>query len=240
MKLSIIIPVYNEARTTQELIKRVLAADLSPLEKEIIAVESNSTDGSREMIEDLRKEGKIKALYQDRPQGKGSALKIGLAAATGDIILIQDADLEYDIADYPDLLKPILEGRASFVLGSRHLGKSDWKIRKFIEHRFQAWLINLGGLLYATLFNALYGVKLTDPATMFKVFKRECMEGLVFKSNYFELDWEIVAKFIKKGFIPVEVPVSYASRSKEEGKKIRFFRDGSLVFLAILRFRFLN
>lgn len=240
MKLSIVVPVYNEVRTARELLKRVLEVDLGALEKEIIVVESGSTDGSRELVQEFEKAGKIKALYQDRPRGKGNALKIGLAAATGDIVLIQDADLEYDIGDYPDLLKPILEGKAAFVLGSRHLGKDDWKIRKFIEHRFQAWLINLGGLLYTNLFNLLYGVKLTDPATMFKVFKKECLDGLTLKSNYFELDWEIVAKFVKKGFIPAEVPVNYASRSKEEGKKIRFFRDGSLVFLAIVRFRFFD
>ena len=240
MKLSILIPVYNEVRTAQELLNKVLSTDLAPLEKEIIVIESGSTDGTKELIQRLEKTSGIKALYQDRPRGKGNALKLGLKTAAGDIILIQDADLEYDVKDYPDLLKPILENKAAFVLGSRHLGKADWKIRKFIEHKFQARLINVGGVLHTLLFNLLYGVRLTDPATMYKVFKRECMDGLTFKSNYFELDWEIVAKFVRKGFIPVEVPVSYSSRSKEEGKKIRFFRDGFLVLWAIFRFRFFD
>ena len=239
MKLSIIIPVFNEANTVEELVGKVLAVDISPLEKEVIVVESNSTDGSRELVSKMEKTLALKVVYQERPRGKGNALKDGLKAASGDIILIQDADLEYDVNDYRELLKPILEGRAAFVLGSRRIGK-DWKIRKFITDKFYAQAINFGAEIYTTLFNVLYGVRLTDPATMYKVFKRECLAGIEFKSNYFELDWEIVAKFIRKGFIPLEEPVNYASRSSAEGKKIRFFRDGFLVFWAIVRFRFLD
>src|SRR5205814_1537552 len=124
--------------------------------------------------------------------------------------------------EYPALLKPILEGRCDFVLGSRHLGANTWQIRKFIDEGPKARLINLGAVLYNSLFNLLYGVKLTDPATMFKVFKRSALDGVTLRSNWFDLDWEIVSKLILRGHIPLEVPVSYASRSFEEGKKIRF------------------
>ena len=238
MKVSILIPVYNEARTCRALLEAVLAADCAGCEKEILVVESNSTDGTQAIVREYESKRLLRALYEDRPRGKGHALKAALGAATGDIVLIQDADLEYKVSEYPALLKPILDGRADFVLGSRHLGANTWQIRKFITNHLSARVINLGGLLYTTLFNVLYGVKLTDPATMFKVFRRACLEGVRLRSNWFELDWEIVAKLVRKGHLPQEVPVSYASRSVEEGKKIRFWRDGPLVFWAILRVRF--
>lgn len=238
MKLSILIPVYNEAATCRTLLDQVLAADCCGLEKELVVVESNSTDGTRDIVSEYEKAGKVRALYEDRPQGKGHALKAALAAAAGDIILIQDADLEYKVSEYPALVKPILEGRTDFVLGSRHLGAETWQIRSFITEGTKARLINLGAVVYTGLFNALYGVKLTDPATMFKVFRRSCLDGADLRCDWFDLDWEIVAKLIRRGHIPLEVPVSYASRSFAEGKKIRFWRDAPMVFWAILRFRF--
>lgn len=237
-KLSIIIPVYNEAATVVQLMEKVLAAKVS-LEKEIIIVESGSTDGTRELVKKYQNKKEIKVLYQEKPLGKGNALKLGFAHATGDIILIQDADLEYDPAEYEKLLQPILNDKTAFVLGSRPLGKDSWNIRTF-GNFFYARLLNIGGLVYTFLFNLLYGVWLTDPATMFKVFTRDSISSMTFKSNYFDLDWEIVAKLVKKGYTPVEVPVHYISRSIAEGKKIRFFRDGFLVFWAIVRFRFLE
>jgi glycosyltransferase involved in cell wall biosynthesis len=239
-KLSIIIPIYNEAATVGELLNRVLAVKLPKIEKEIIIVESNSTDGSREIIERYEKKKEIKVFYQEKPCGKGNALKLGFQHATGDIILIQDADLEYNPEEYGNLLVPILSGKASFVLGSRPLGKESWSIRKYAGYFFYARLLNLGGLFYTFLFNLLYFVWLTDPATMFKVFRRDCISGIRFKSNYFDLDWELVAKLIRSGYEPVEVPVRYHSRSTAEGKKIRFFRDGFLVLWAIVRFRFFD
>lgn len=236
MKVSILIPIFDEAPSVRELLDKVLDVEIDA-EKEIIVVESGSTDGSREIVKEFEAAGKIQALYQDRPRGKGNAIKAALAAATGDIILIQDGDLEYDIKDYPRLLAPIIEGKADFVLGSRHLGHEDWQFRSFIDDQFYARVINVGGKFFTMLFNILYGVSLTDPATMYKVFRRSCMEGIHWKCNYFDLDWEMVAKLIRKGFIPMEVAVSYASRSTAQGKKIRFWRDGTTVFLAILRFR---
>lgn len=240
MKVSILIPVFNEAATVRPLLDQVLASDCLGLEKELVVVESNSTDGTRAVVQEYERAGKIAAFYEPRPQGKGHALKAALTASTGDVILVQDADLEYKIAEYPGLLRPIVEGRVDFVLGSRHLGAETSQFRKFITEGTKARLINLGGVLYTGLFNALYGVKLTDPATMFKVFKRSCLDGVALRSNWFDLDWEIVAKLIRRGHIPIEVPVSYASRSFEEGKKIRFWRDAPMVLWAIVRFRFLD
>lgn len=237
-KLSIIIPVYNEAAYISPLLNRVLAVQL-PVLKEIIIIESNSTDGTREIVKKYETKKEITVLYQDKPFGKGNALKLGFQHATGDIILIQDADLEYKPEEYEQLLEPILSGRTSFVLGSRPLAKESWGIRKYPGYFFYARLLNIGGFFYTMLFNLLYFTWLTDPATMFKVFKRECIFGMTFKSNYFDLDWELVSKLIRKGHKPIEVPVSYHSRSTAQGKKIRFFRDGFLVFCAILRYRFL-
>ncbi len=237
LKLSIIIPVYNEAATVKKLLDRVLAVQLSNIQKEIIIIESNSTDGTRKIIKKYEKKKGIKILYQERPMGKGNALKLGFTYATGDIILIQDADLEYKPEEYGKLLEPILSGKTAFVLGSRHLGKETWVIRTYLNS-LHAKTLNVGGLIYTHLFNLLYGVHLTDPATMFKVFRRTCLENITLKTNYFDLDWELTAKFIKKRVIPLEVPISYNSRSVEEGKKIRFFRDGWLVFWAIVKYRF--
>src|SRR3989338_6366386 len=239
-KLSIIIPIYNEAATVSELLDRVLAVKIPSVSKEIIIIESNSTDGTKEIVQTYVKRREITILYQEKPLGKGNALKLGFQHATGNIILIQDADLEYKPEEYEQLLEPILSGQTFFVLGSRPLAKESWTIRKYPGYFFYARLLNLGGFFYTILFNALYFIWLTDPATMFKVFKKECISGLTFKSNYFDLDWELVSKLVRKGYKPVEVPVSYHSRSTAEGKKIRFLRDGILVFFAILRYRFFD
>ena len=237
MRLSILIPVYNEAATCARLLDSVLASDCLGLEKEIVVVESDSTDGTRAIIHDFERRGVIRAIYENKPQGKGHALKAALAAATGDILLIQDADLEYKVSDYPALLRPLVAGTADFVMGSRHLGAETWQMRRFLHEGAKARLINLGALFYTRLFNALYGVKLTDPATMFKVFRRKTLAGIELKSDWFDLDWEIVAKLIRRGYRPVEVPVTYASRDFAEGKKIRFWRDAPMVLWAILWFR---
>lgn len=236
-KLSIIIPAFNEKPTLEKLLERVFNVALTNTEKEIIVVESNSSDGTREIVRRYEQAGRIRAIYEDRPQGKGHAVKTGLAAATGAWILIQDADLEYDINEYPKLLAPLEKGKTHFVLGSRHMGSKDWKYRRQGAGKYFGPFLDVGVAVYTALFNLLYGVSLTDPATMFKVFDRRCLEGLDLVSDWFDLDWELVAKFIRKGFIPVEIPVTYHARSVAEGKKIRFWRDSWMVLAAIFRFR---
>ncbi|MGZ3689611.1 MAG: glycosyltransferase family 2 protein, partial [Bdellovibrionota bacterium] len=238
MKVSIIIPVYNEASTVGTLLHRVSNQEIPGMTKELLVVESNSTDGTRRIVEEFAKTHPIRLILQDQPRGKGHAVRTGLAEADGEIILIQDGDLEYDVADYPALVQPIVEGRADFVLGSRHLAAGRWRIRKFEQDQFRAAILNFGGFFFHTFFNILYGQRLTDPTTMFKVFRRSCVQGMEFVSDRFDFDFEIVAKLIRSGYSPVEVPVSYSSRGFEEGKKIRVFRDPLTWVWAILRFRF--
>jgi glycosyltransferase involved in cell wall biosynthesis len=244
MKVSIIIAVYNEAATVATLLERVWAQPLPAAAKEIIIVESNSTDGSREIVAQFvaRHAGdaaaQVQVIHQDGPKGKGNAVRQGLAAATGEIVLIQDADLEYDVADYPDLLRPIIDGRAALVLGSRHLGRNGWKIRKFAQGGPRAALMNVGGMLFHTLFNVLFGTRLTDPTTMYKVFRADCLDGLTLTCDRFDFDFELLGKLLRSGVRPLEVPVSYQSRGFDEGKKIRILRDPITWLAAIFACRF--
>jgi len=244
MKLSVIIAVYNEAATARTLLANVLKQPLPRLEKEIVIVESNSTDGSRELVAEFAAQNAsntgtaIRVIYQPEPRGKGHAIRAGLAAATGDIILIQDADLEYDVADYPELLQPIIAGRAAFVLGSRHMGAANWKIRQFGTTGLQAVFMNFGGMLFHGLFNILFQSQLTDPTTMYKVFRADCLAGLSFNCNRFDFDFELVGKLVRAGYSPLEVPVSYTSRGFDAGKKIRIFRDPLTWVVAIVKCRF--
>jgi glycosyltransferase involved in cell wall biosynthesis len=244
MKVSIIIAVYNEARTVAALLESVWAQPLPGAAKEIIIVESNSTDGSREIVANFvarhaaDASAQIRVILQYKPQGKGHAIRQGFAVATGDILLIQDADLEYDVADYPELLRPIVEGRTSFVLGSRHMGPDRWKIRKFARSGLQTTFMNVGGILFHTFFNAVFSTRLTDPTSMYKVFRSDCINGLSFTCNHFDFDFELLGKLIRAGFSPVEVPVNYKSRGFDEGKKIRVIRDPITWVVAILRCRY--
>lgn len=245
MTLSILIPVYNEAATVNQLLNLVAAQDIGPLKKQMIVIESNSSDGSRDRCQEFVNAApasypdvEVVFIPQSAPRGKGHAVREGLGRATGEIVLIQDADLEYDVTEYPNLLAPILEGKADFVLGSRHLGAGKWKIRRFEDTPFKTWLLNTGGVLFHGLFNLLYGTSLTDPTTMFKVFKRSCIQNIRFHSDRFDFDFELVAKLIRSGFQPFEVPVSYRSRGFAAGKKVRIFRDPLTWIRAIFRFRF--
>jgi glycosyltransferase involved in cell wall biosynthesis len=244
VKVSIIIAVYNEAPTVATLLERVWAQPLPGLGKEIIIVESNSTDGSREIVAEFlarhaaQSTPRIQVIHQDRPKGKGHAVRQGFAAASGDILLIQDADLEYDVADYPDLLAPIIEGRTAFVLGSRHLGPDGWKIRKFAHNSLRAACMNVGAKLFHAFFNLLFASRLTDPTTMYKVLRADCLDGLTLTCNRFDFDFELLGKLIRSGFMPLEVPVSYKSRGFDEGKKIRVWRDPITWLAAILVCRF--
>lgn len=244
MKVSIIIAVYNERSTVGPLLERVWAQPLPGLTRELVIVESNSSDGSREIVAQFARRcmdagpAQIHVIYQDRPYGKGHAIRQAIASASGDILLIQDADLEYEVTDYPDLLRPILEGRTAFVLGSRHLGPAGWKIRQFARNGLLATLMNAGGVVFRSLFNRLFSVRLTDPTTMYKVFRASCLEGLEFTCDRFDFDYELLGKLIRVGYVPLEVPVSYKSRGFDEGKKIRIWRDPAGWLLAIFRSRF--
>jgi len=234
---SIIIPVYNEKNTFPELMRMLLAKPLDHLglEREIILVESNSTDGSRELVTGFASTSGVKILYQDRPRGKGNAVRAGLAVATGDIVLIQDADLEYDVNDYDVLLEPLLAGRAAFVLGARHGGRL--RMRRFQEQKVLGEALNVAHVLLAGFINVLYGQSMKDPFTMFKVFRRECVHGLQFECNKFDFDHELVIKLVLKGYRPLEIPVNYCARSFKQGKKISFFRDPPGLIAADLKYR---
>jgi glycosyltransferase involved in cell wall biosynthesis len=244
MKVSIIIAVYNEAATVATLLDRVWAQPLPEASKEMIVIESNSTDGSREIVAEFQarhaaeSSPRIHVIHEPRPMGKGHAIRRGFAAATGDILLIQDADLEYDVTDYPDLLKPIIEGRTALVLGSRHMGPDHWQIRKFTQDSLKTAFMNFGGILFHAFFNVVFSTRLTDPTSMYKVFRSDCLNGLNFTSDRFDFDFELLGKLIRAGFRPLEVPVKYQSRGFDEGKKIRIFRDPPTWVLAILRSRF--
>jgi hypothetical protein len=237
-RLSVIVPVYNEASTFVELIEQLLAKTIDGLDIEVILVESNSTDGSRELVLRYKSHPRVRIILEDQPKGKGHAVRSGLNAAVGDIVLFQDSDLEYDIDDYDALVAPLLRFQNNFVLGSRHsTGRNRWKIRRFSDSPGLAAFFNFGHVLFLTLFNVLYSQRLTDPFTMFKVFRRECLYGLTFECNRFDFDFEIVIKLLRKGYKPLELPVNYKSRSMKEGKKVTVFRDPLTWARALLKFR---
>ena len=235
-KLSIILPAYNEERYIAQVIDAVLAKPLG-VERELIIVESNSRDGTREIVKRYERHPDVRVLLEDRPRGKGHAVRAGLRLATGSIILIQDADFEYDIDDYDGLLEPILQRRTQFVLGSRSLGRDDWKVRRYARNPVKALAMNLAQLGFAKTFNLLYQQRTTDINTMFKVFRRECLDGIELVGDGFDLDIELVCKLVRAGFAPMEVPVNYVSRGFDEGKKINFWRDAFPSYWAIFENR---
>ncbi len=228
MQVSVVIPVYNEVSTIREIVVRVQAVDL---EKEIIIVDDGSTDGTREQLQKITlSQENIKVFYHDRNQGKGAALRTGFEAATGDIVIIQDADLEYDPREYPILLEPILDGRADIVYGSRFLGG---------PHRVLFFWHYLGNKFLTLLSNAVTNLNLTDMETCYKVFKREVLAGMNLKSNRFGFEPEFTVKIAKKDCRIYEVPISYSGRTYAEGKKIGW-KDGVKAIIAILWFRFFD
>ncbi|HET9038145.1 MAG TPA: glycosyltransferase [Myxococcaceae bacterium] len=236
-KLSIVMPVYNEARYAAEVIDAVLAKPLK-IERELIIVESNSTDGTRAIVQSYQGRPGVRVVLEDRPRGKGHAVRTGLAQVTGTIVLIQDADFEYDIEDYDALLEPLLQHEASFVLGSRSLGLDDWKVRRYDTAPVRGLLLNFAQLVFARTYSALYQQRVTDVNTMFKVFRAECLDGLDLKSNGFELDIELACKLARNGHSPMEVPVNYVARGFAEGKKIRFWRDAVPSYASLFWHRF--
>jgi glycosyltransferase involved in cell wall biosynthesis len=240
MKLSIIFPVYNERNTLTEILDDVLSFQMEGIELEVVIVEGNSTDGTRELVRGYESRPNVRVIYEEVPRGKGAAVRTGLAEITGDILLIQDGDLEYRVADYPKVLQPIIDGSADIVFGSRALDPgTHWQYRKFKGFEgIYGFVINFGGVFFTSLFNLLYGTKLSDGATMFKVYRTSLLKDLELKSNGFDFDWEMQAKMAKKGCKFYETPVSYKARSRAEGKKIVFWRDGFAVLIAIIRYRF--
>ena len=235
--LSVVVPVFNEAAYVRGVVDELLARQFA-IPHEVIVVESNSTDGTREIVKSYEGRPGLRVIYEDRPRGKGSAVRRGLTAATGTILLIQDADFEYDLEDYDALLEPILQRRTSFVLGSRSLGLDDWKVRRFANSRVKGLLMNIAQLGFARIFNVLYQQQVTDVATMFKVFRRECIDGAEFVAERFNFDIELACTIVMNGYSPMEVPVNYIARGFDEGKKVEFLRDFVPVVLMFFRCRF--
>jgi glycosyltransferase involved in cell wall biosynthesis len=224
-KLSVVIPVFNEQRWIREVVRRVREV---PIPKEIILVDDCSTDGTREILKELEGD-EVRVIHQPRNCGKGASLRLGFTHATGDVIIVQDADLEYDPADYPRLLAPIWDGSADVVYGSRFLGENrqGFRFANYVANRVLTFLSNL-----------LTGLKLTDMETCYKVFRREALSGMQLRSNRFGFEPELTAKLAKRRNPPwrfKEVPVHYAGRSFEEGKKIGV-RDGINTLYCIVRY----
>ncbi len=225
MTLSVVIPVYNEARTIEEVVDRVRATGL-PIQ--IVVVDDGSTDGTRDVLERLRPKVDV-VILQERNRGKGAALKAGFAAATGDILIIQDADLEYDPADYHGLLEPVEKAGADLVLGSRLTGARP-------QRAYYYWHY-VGNRLITFVARVLYNTTLSDIYTCYKVFKRELLDGLDLKSDGFDFDAEFLAKLLKRDLVVYEVPISYYGRSYAEGKKIKWYHTGRVVW-NLVRYRF--
>jgi glycosyltransferase involved in cell wall biosynthesis len=224
-------PVYNEANTIHEIIKRVEAADLGDVRKELIIVDDASKDGTREALDDLRKNGPYKIYFHAQNMGKGAALRTALTYASGDIIIIQDADLEYDPGEYAELVKPILEGRADVVYGSRLSGAK-------VARAFNFWHF-VGNKLLTFITNVLYNSILSDMETCYKVFRADVIKNLQIKSNRFDFEPEITAKVLKRKHKLYEMPISYYGRDFSEGKKITW-RDGFAAIWALVKYRFMD
>jgi glycosyltransferase involved in cell wall biosynthesis len=228
MKLSVVMPAFNERTTIAEIIRRVEAAQAG-LEKEIIVVDDGSTDGTREILQTQSLPG-LKIVHHAKNLGKGAALRTGFAEAGGDIVLVQDADLEYDPREYPRLLEPILDGRADVVYGSRFLGG---------PHRVLYFWHYVGNRFLTTFSNMLSNLNLTDMETCYKVFRREVLGKIRLRSSRFGFEPEITMKLARLKCRVYEVPISYSGRDYAEGKKIGW-KDGLAALFHLIRFRFFN
>ena len=231
--ISIILPIYNEEETLAKCVQRVLAVQL-PLQRELIFVDDASTDGSALVIEEICRQNPdltFKTIIHEKNQGKGAALRSGFAQATGDIILVQDADLEYNPQEYPKLLKPILDGRADVVYGSRFTGSEEKRVL-FYWHC-------VGNKFLTTLSNMCTNLNLTDMECCYKMMRRDVVERIIIKSNRFGVEPELTAKISKAGWRIYEVGISYSGRTYNEGKKITW-RDGLAAIWTIIKYRFVD
>jgi glycosyltransferase involved in cell wall biosynthesis len=227
MNLSIIIPVYNEVKNINEIIKRVQAQKLA---NEIIIVDDGSSDGTRNLLQEMDGKKKVRVILHERNQGKGAAVVTGLKAAKGDVLLIQDADLEYDPRDYPHILKPIEEGLADVVYGSRFLGGA---------RRATMFWHMVANKLLTTMTNILYDTILTDMETGYKVFRRSVIDGMVLRAKRFDFEPEFTAKVLKRHYRIYEVPITFNPRDYSEGKKIKL-KDAFEAVWTLLKYRFVE
>lgn len=227
MKVSVIVPVYNEVNTIEEILRRVEAEKLAT---EIIVVDDGSTDGTREKLTSLNEDGHLHIILHDRNLGKGAAVRTGIQEATGEVILIQDADLEYDPRDYPTLIQPIEEGIADVVYGSRFLGG---------PRRTAMYWHMVANKMLTFMTNLLYNTILSDMETGYKVFKKEVVEGMKIRANKFDFEPEFTAKILKRKVRVYEVPISFNPRDYEEGKKIGI-SDAFQAVWALIKYRFVD
>lgn len=228
MKLSVVMPVYNEKTTIKEILRQVRAVDLGDLDKEIVVVDDGSTDGTRDILK-LEADSSIKVILHEKNQGKGAAVRTGLGQAAGDLVVIQDADLEYDPEDYKRLIEPVLRGKATVVYGSRFTG----------ERRNMLFWHYLGNRTLSLITNVLYNTTLSDMETCYKLFTKEALAGIEIKSHKFDFEPEITAKVLRKGIRIYEVPISYSGRELHEGKKISW-KDAGPALWALLKYRFIS
>ncbi len=234
MKLSIIIPVYNEEKTLKKIINKLESVDFGALKTEIVLVDDCSNDGSREILKEIAKSKKYQVIFHKKNAGKGRALRTGFKYATGDLITIQDADLEYEPHDFKKLLKQILNGQTDVVYGSRFLGQS------FLSN--QKWAVPshyMGNKLLSLVTSILYFRWVTDMETCYKMFTRKAYESVCLHSQRFDFEPEITAKFIKNGFKIIEVPIRYYPRDFSEGKKI-CWKDGLKAIWYLIKYRFFD
>jgi glycosyltransferase involved in cell wall biosynthesis len=225
--LSVVMPVYNEKHTVEEMIGRVLA--VPGVRKELLVVDDASRDGSREIVERLARERGFRVLLQERNQGKGAAVRRGIVEASGDIIVVQDADLEYSPEEYPELIDLIVRGKADAVFGSRFIGR----------HRCFLFTHYLANLFLNLVTNVLYNTTMTDMETCFKAIRADLLKALPLRSNRFGIEPEITAKLFKRGARVYEVPITYEGRDYSEGKKITW-RDGFPALWTLIKYRFVD